>query len=1133
MSQEDLQMIETMLKGLLLADNTQRKEAEAKLQTLLQTKEPLCICLSQILTTSTDPSVLTYAAIIIRKIFIVRDNEISSAIWVPFKPESKNLIKTNLVNALVKTTDKSIRKKICDAIVNVFTCLSENEEKWEDLLRLVVEGFKLELNQNNLDNIMLSLNLLSAIYGIAYDDLKGGIATYTKCFQLYFKSDSLPLKAKTVKCISELLCSSLSKKESKQFRDFIFSVLETTLQCLNSGDNDNLRVCLESLNDLSNCEPKILRKSFADIFILMGKIIEKKEIDDSLREISFELLVALIEGTPKVIEKDNEKLTTLVQALFKYAMEIDSTIDEDWKRPSTEIYISDEFIPEEKLDEVCSLIKRLLEALETEELLQIISKNVMELLSHSGEDWKFKYIAYITIAEIVEYAEDLSKIKSIIETILADVKNPNVKVQYACLYCIAEISDSHNPDFQNEYHQRVMPLILEVFKTSNVLRIQFECCDALDCFVEHLTDQDAAKYLQDSLDILFGIFTKSEAECPSSLKQGILNVVTQFIDASSEEFKKYAEKCLKILLDCLDANLKENKDKNLLGLLLETISSIGPLCPELFKTYLINIVDTLTKIQMTLHSFKDNIANYIYSTWEKIIPSLVEGHKEKIPQVIESLITILNNPIEMSVQSTTNKVNIAEFFKDTDEKETKKEKVTINTSETEEFTTFIEILNLILENSPEAALKYIDSIYPLCNRLLKYPNEDIQSQIANTYPHLIGGLVKAGDANALHATAKKYISEIVMQLEKEKGFSLIVELLNSVREIIEKTKMFLVTPEINDLSQKILLVFNEVEKARISLLKQKEETEKELEEDKKKGNNKIYSDDEDDGSDEEVLDDIKDQIDELEEVQTSFSDFFGTLFDTHKQLTLEIVEKITKEYLPKYFDDKASNFEKKLGVLIVDDMAEFLGQALLSNIWTDIAKILVRFTNSMDFDLRNSAAYGIGVFSKFTTQNFELYANDLLTALTAAMTFPSNVKKSDKENMKFAKDNAISALGKIIQYHGKEIDLNKWIEVWINGLPITEDHEEGKLMNAFLIEILEKSPNLVLGADNKNLGHICKIFAKGYNTEFCTDETNKKIVEFVKGIKGNPAMMAIVENYTKSLKEGKKTKNKILELIKN
>ena len=111
-------------------------------------------------------------------------------------------------------------------------------------------------------------------------------------------------------------------------------------------------------------------------------------------------------------------------------------------------------------------------------------------------------------------------------------------------------------------------------------------------FVEHMTDDTAAKYLQSSLDILFNIFIKSEEEYPPALKEGILDVIKEFIGASEKEFKKYSE-CFQILLQYLSNTLSENINRTLVGTLFETIGEVGPLCPELFKNYLITLVDTL------------------------------------------------------------------------------------------------------------------------------------------------------------------------------------------------------------------------------------------------------------------------------------------------------------------------------------------------------------------------------------------------------------------------------------------------------------------------------------------------------------------------------------------------------------
>ena len=678
-NQSELNQSELMIQNLLNSNNNIRKDAENQLQKFLsdnQSKALLSLYVSQLLLSSTDLNICIYCAIILRKIFSVSENEISNEITKTISNEKKQLIKNNILNALMNCTDKSLRKNIADAIINIFISLKENEEKWDEFLKFIINNFYLEFNENNIDKFELSLYLLSKIYGDAYDELKEGIPVFLKCFNTYFQSNNLSLKSKTVKCINELLCSSLEKKEIKQFKEFIYYILQTTLACLENKDNNNLKICLESLNDLADSKPKILRKSFNDIFILMGKIIENKNIDDALRETSFEILISIIEQIPKCMNKDNEKIKQLISAIFKYSMEIENTIEDDWLKPQTESYISDEFIPEEKLDESTSLISRLFTSLDKETILNIVSHNISELIQHSNQqEWKYKYIAYITVAEISKFINEISNIEKLIELILLDLTNQNPKIQYSAIYCIAELSEHHHPDFQNEYHKKVLPLLIEIMKNSNYLRVQLEVCDAIDLFLNYISEGDVGQYMKISLDILLQVFLKNNNESPQSLKQGILLDIQQFIVASEESFKEYAEKTFEILLNYLSQILNEGINKGLIGILLETISIIGPLCPNLFKKVLLNLFDILIKIQMNLNSYKDNIGNYLLSSWNKIINDLLENHKTRISQIFESLIELLKKPPAMSISNNPNeKINIQDFFKDENEENIEEER---------------------------------------------------------------------------------------------------------------------------------------------------------------------------------------------------------------------------------------------------------------------------------------------------------------------------------------------------------------------------------------------------------------------------------------------------------------------------
>ena len=1142
MSEQELLQCESMLKNLLVPDNTIRNQAQSQLADCLSTlpkKEALSMYCSLLLLNSTDLNVQNYCAIILRKIFLTSEKEISSEAVKNFSPKNKQDIKNNILLSLNKTTNKSLKKQIAEAAIRIYEGLYENEEKWDEFLKYVINIFNLDLTENNFDNIELGLFILSDIFSFAYDELKEGIPMFLNKFKIYFSSNSLTLKANTVDCVSELLSSVSSKKEMKQFKDIIFSVLETTKLCLEQKDEDNIKICLDSLEDLATRVPEILRKNFENIYILMGKIIEEKDFDEKIREIGFDIIISILEKYPKII--DDGKLSILVQSLFKYAMELEQTIDNDWLYPNVTSFISDEFIPEHKLDEACSLLSRLFKVCSEDKMLQLTSQNIMELINHSSEkDWKYKYIAYISVAEIMSFIKEINTIEKLISLILTDLNNPNVKIQYASLFCIAELSSVHNPDFQNEYHKKVVAQTIKILYESKCLRVQLECCDVLDCFIAHMTNSDTAIYLKDSLEILFNIFMKDDKDCPPALREGILDVLQEFINASEEEFKQYSDKCLQLLLKYLGEILNKNINKNLIGPLMETISSIGPLSPELFKTHLELIVNTLIQINLNLSSFTENIAEYLQSTWEKIIPNLKETHSDKIPQIISSLIDLIKKNPEMSISSNPeNKFDIKKFFEDEGEEQVQKEekKAEIKTSETEEFSIFIKILNEFLEKCNQfCGMEQINNLIPISLKLIKYPNSDIQSEISKTLGLIIEILSKKGeDINNIQKNSKNFIAEIISQLLKETDFIVITSLLDSMKDIIKSTKLFLTTQEINDLTQNILKVFDIVETSRIAKLKQKKETEEEYEKNKNNKDSKINSDDEDDSaSKDEEINDLEDQIDEIENVLTSFSEFFGVLFDTHKNYTLEFVDKIIKEYLPKYFKENASNFEKNLGVLLVGDMAEFLQQDIIGNIWDDICVILVKYANNSDDEVRNSACYGLGAFAQSTKNNFEKYYKDIVTVLISAINMPidKNLSKDEKNAKQFAKDNGVSALGKILKYQGQSLgsDYENVFNLWINNLPIKQDDEEGLINNQFLMDILMKEPNKVLGIDNKNLAQIIIILAKAYNSEMSDELLDTNIEQFALGVKNNKEYNEILMNLVQ--KQKGKTLNRIKTLFK-
>ena len=166
--------------------------------------------------------------------------------------------------------------------------------------------------------------------------------------------------------------------------------------------------------DICESEPNLLRKSFADLYVLMTKIMDKKDFADSnLRELGYEVVISIVERIPKLFEKDEIKLKDYLERLFKYSLEMENEIDQEWCTPKTDSYFEEEFIPEENVSTSLSIMVRMIECLGKKFFLPYVSEIVMQLIQND-KDWRYKYVAFMTIAQIVEFIDDMSNIENLL-----------------------------------------------------------------------------------------------------------------------------------------------------------------------------------------------------------------------------------------------------------------------------------------------------------------------------------------------------------------------------------------------------------------------------------------------------------------------------------------------------------------------------------------------------------------------------------------------------------------------------------------------------------------------------------------------------------------------------------------------
>lgn len=132
---------------------------------------------------------------------------------------------------------------------------------------------------------------------------------------------------------------------------------------------------------------------------------------------------------------------------------------------------------------------------------------------------------------------------------------------------------------------------------------------------------------------------------------------------------------------------------------------------------------------------------------------------------------------------------------------------------------------------------------------------------------------------------------------------------------------------------------------------------------------------------------------------------------------------------------------------------------------------------------------------------FRPYVPDALQRILAIITAP-NAKDEDNE---MATDNAVSALGRILEFHADAVDAAAVTGAWLNALPLTGDAVEAVSQHALLVRLLEARDARLLGANNAHLPKIVAVavVVLGHGTRLIAGDVGLRLAQQLHQLQGS------------------------------
>ncbi|CAN4091783.1 unnamed protein product [Withania somnifera] len=1072
---------ETLISHLMSTSNEQRSQAES-IFNLIKQNDPnsLALKLSNLLTSSPHHEARAMSAILLRKL-LTRDD---SFIWPRLTESTQSGIKTVLVTCIQREESKSIIKKLCDTVSELASSILP-DNKWPELL-----PFMFQCVTSDLPKLQESAFLIFALLAQYVGEM---LVPYIKDLHSVFmqtlnNSPNPDVRIASLSAVINFIQCLSSSNDRDRFQDLLPAMMKSLTEALNSGQEATAQEALELLIELAGTEPRFLRRQLVDVVAAMLQIAEAESLEEGTRHLAIEFVITLAEArerAPGMMRKLPQFISRLFAILMKMLLDIDD--ESVWHSAEVEHEDAGETtnysVGQECLD-------RLAIALGGSTIVPVASEQLPPYLA--APEWQKHHAALIAFAHIAEGCSKImiKNLEQVVNMVLSCFQDPHPRVRWAAINAIGQLSTDLGPDLQVQYHSRVLPALAAAMDDFQNPRVQAHAASAVLNFSENCTPEILTPYLDGIVSKLLVLLQNGK----QMVQEGALTALASVADSSQEHFQKYYDAVMPYLKTILvSANDKSNR--MLRAKALECISLVGmAVGKDKFRDDAKQVMEVLMSLQGAQMETDDPTTSYMLQAWARLCKCLGQDFLPYMSVVMPPLLQSAQLKPDVTISSADSDNELDDSDDDSMETITLGDKrIGIKTSVLEEKATACNMLCCYADELKEGFYPWIDQVAPTLVPLLKfYFHEEVRKAAVSAMPELLRSAklaVEKGIAQGRNETYVKQLSDyiipaLVEALHKEPDTEICASMLDALNECFQISGPLLDEGQVRSIVEEIKLVIT------ASSSRKQERADRAKAEDF-------------DAEESELL---REENEQEEVVFDQVGEILGTLIKTFKAAFLPFFDELSSYLMPMWGKDKTAE-ERRIAICIFDDIAEQCHEAALKY-YDMYLPFLLEACNDESPDVRQAAVYGLGVCAEYGGSVFKPLIGEALSRLNIVIRHPNALQT---ENV-MAYDNAVSALGKICQFHRDSIDSAQVVPAWLNCLPIKGDLIEAKVVHDQLCSMVERSDGELLGPNNQYLPKIVSVFAEVLCTgkDLATEQTASRMINLLRQLQQTlpPATLA-------------------------
>ncbi|KAJ6379913.1 hypothetical protein OIU76_016549 [Salix suchowensis] len=968
---------ETLLSHLMSSSNDQRSAAEFLFNLCKQTHpDSLLLRLTQLLSSSSFPETRAMSAVLLRKHLTSATDD--SFLYPKLTESTRSTIKISLLSSLQHETAKSVTRKINDTISEL-AAAALPDGGWQELLPFMLQCVTAQNNHNLQESALLIFARLAQYIGEA---LIPHLATLHEVFlNCLNNSTSGEVRIAALNATINFIQCLTNNSDREKFQDLLPLMMRTLTGALNGNQEATAQEALELLIELAGGEPRFLRKQIVEVVGSMLQIAEAGSLEEGTRHLAIEFVITLSEARDRAPGM-MRKLPQFVHRLFMVLMGMLLDIDDDpqWHAAETE----DEDAGETSnygFGQEC--LDRLAIALGGNTVVPVASEVFPAFFS--APEWQKPHAALITLAQIAEGCSKvmIKNLDQVVSMVMNSFQHPHPRVRWAAINAIGQLSTDLGPDLQMKYHQLVLPALAGAMDDVQNPRVQAHAASAMLNFSENCMPDILTPYLDGVISKLLVLLQNGK----QMVKEGALTALASVADSSQEHFQKYYDAVMPYLKAIL-INANDKSNRMLRAKSMECISLVGmAVGKDKFRDDAKQVMDVLMSLQGSQMEADDPTTSYMLQAWARLCKCLRQDFLPYMSVVMPPLLQSAQLKPDVTITSADSDADIDEDDDGSIETITLGDKrIGIRTSVLEEKATACNMLCCYADELKEGFFPWIDQVATILVPLLKfYFHEEVRKAAVSAMPELLGSAKLAVEKDQSQGHNESYIKQLsdyivpalVEALHKEPEVEICVSMLDSLTECIQVSGPLLDECQVRSIVEEIKHVIT------ASSVRKQERAER------------IKAEDFD--SEEGEL--LEEENELEEELFDRVGDCLGTLIKTFRASFLPFFDDLSPYITPMWGKDKTAE-ERRIAICIFDDVVEHCKEAALKYYDT------------------HAAVYGIGICAELGGSVFKPLVGEALSRLNAVISNP-NAHHSDST---MAYDNAVSALGKICEFHRDSID---------------------------------------------------------------------------------------------------------------